>query len=502
MKSCFSRIFPLILALTPISVRAQDNGLLNKERTLWIDSGNAALMGKSSQRPNNTAILSYDFRTGDHHLFQEPQSASDVHFNTAGCASIGKIKLWGQFSYDNLSDSGTRFNTLVYDPFDERFIYNVADTTLSDRKRQSYDMEFKMAVPLAGRHFGGLHVRYRDRIAAKQQDPRSESTAYDVDLSPSFVFSIGSHHSLGMNILYSHYLERSAPTLSNSSLLQNVFVLKGLGNFTEDVVGSGGLYTMYYQGNSYGGAIQYGLDSGIELLVDAGCRLSRTELRQDATQPRDMGLSSVNDCFLDARLISERGNTLHKLSLNSLYKLTNGTEYATKQINGVGWEVVSKATMSKYRTLDAALSYDYYMTKDQSFLWNIHSRVRYISKNDSYVTPHSLFKYSGVSAEAGASRQFFFKRSNLTAGLQLKGYKGIDGEYVYNGARAESRPVKEWYPHDMEILSSDHVMVGADIEYLRVVKESTTIGLKTKFDYLHSHVGDRFLPSVELQLTF
>ncbi len=459
-------------------------------------------MGKSSQRPNNTAILSYDFRTGDHHLFQEPQSASDVHFNTAGCASIGKIKLWGQFSYDNLSDSGTRFNTLVYDPFDERFIYNVADTTLSDRKRQSYDMEFKMAVPLAGRHFGGLHVRYRDRIAAKQQDPRSESTAYDVDLSPSFVFSIGSHHSLGMNILYSHYLERSAPTLSNSSLLQNVFVLKGLGNFTEDVVGSGGLYTMYYQGNSYGGAIQYGLDSGIELLVDAGCRLSRTELRQDATQPRDMGLSSVNDCFLDARLISERGNTLHKLSLNSLYKLTNGTEYATKQINGVGWEVVSKATMSKYRTLDAALSYDYYMTKDQSFLWNIHSRVRYISKNDSYVTPHSLFKYSGVSAEAGASRQFFFKRSNLTAGLQLKGYKGIDGEYVYNGARAESRPVKEWYPHDMEILSSDHVMVGADIEYLRVVKESTTIGLKTKFDYLHSHVGDRFLPSVELQLTF
>ena len=502
MKSCFSRIFPLILALTPISVRAQDNGLLNKERTLWIDSGNAALMGKSSQRPNNTAILSYDFRTGDHHLFQEPQSASDVHFNTAGCASIGKIKLWGQFSYDNLSDSGTRFNTLVYDPFDERFIYNVADTTLSDRKRQSYDMEFKMAVPLAGRHFGGLHVRYRDRIAAKQQDPRSESTAYDVDLSPSFVFSIGSHHSLGMNILYSHYLERAAPTLSNSSLLQNVFVLKGLGNFTEDVVGSGGLYTMYYQGNSYGGAIQYGLDSGIELLVDAGYRLSLTELRQDATQPRDMGLSSVNDCFLDARLISERGNTLHKLSLNSLYKLTNGTEYATKQINGVGWEVVSKATMSKYRTLDAILSYDYYMTKDQSFLWNIHSRVRYISKNDSYVTPHSLFKYSGVSAEAGASRQFFFKRSSLTTGLQLKGYKSIEGEYVYNGARAESRPVQEWYPHDIEILTSDHLVAGARIEYLRSVNENTTLGLNTGIEYLSSHVGNRLISSVGLQLTF
>ncbi len=70
------------------------------------------------------------------------------------------------------------------------------------------------------------------------------------------------------------------------------------------------------------------------------------------------------------------------------------------------------------------------------------------------------------------------------------------------GPRAESRPVKEWYPHDMEILSSDHVVVGAKIEYLRLVKENTSIGLKTGIDYLQSHVGNRLLSSVELQLTF
>lgn len=162
---------------------AQDNGILNKEKALWLESGNSALMETSGKRTDNTAGLSYGFITGDHHLFQEPQSSHNVRFNTAGYATIGKIKLWGQFSYDNITDSGTRYNTLVYAPHDERFIYNVADTTLSDWKKQSYDMEFKMSAPLSQRLSGGLHIKYRDRIAAKQQDPRSESTVYEAEVS-------------------------------------------------------------------------------------------------------------------------------------------------------------------------------------------------------------------------------------------------------------------------------------------------------------------------------
>lgn len=359
-----------------------------------------------------------------------------------------------------------------------------------------------MSAPLSQRLSGGLHIKYRDRIAAKQQDPRSESTVYEAEVSPSIACIIGSSHFIGFNVLYSRLLERSAPTLSNGSILQNVFVLKGLGNYTEDVVGSGGLYTMYYQGNSYGGALQYGFDGSVELLVDMGYRINLTELRQDATHPRDMGLSSVNDCFINARLLIEREKSVHKLSFNSLYKHTKGTEYSTKQINGVGWEVVSKATMSEYTTADASLSYDYYLTEGDSYLWNAHSNIRYISKDDSYVTPHSWFKYSGVSAEAGASRQFFFKRRSIISGFMIRGYKSINGVYVYNGTRAESRPVKEWYPHDMEIRSSDHIALGAMIEYHKEVNANTTIGLKTRIDYLRSHVGNRLFSSFGVQLIF
>lgn len=52
---------------------AQDNGILNKEKALWLESGNSALMETSGKRTDNTAGLSYGFITGEHHLFQEPQ---------------------------------------------------------------------------------------------------------------------------------------------------------------------------------------------------------------------------------------------------------------------------------------------------------------------------------------------------------------------------------------------------------------------------------------------
>lgn len=69
---------------------AQDNGILNKEKALWLESGNSALMETSGKRTDNTAGLSYGFITGEHHLFQEPQSSHNVRFNTAGYATIGK----------------------------------------------------------------------------------------------------------------------------------------------------------------------------------------------------------------------------------------------------------------------------------------------------------------------------------------------------------------------------------------------------------------------------
>ena len=409
---------------------------------------------------------------------QEGSDCGTLGFNTQGAAKVGNIQLWGQFSYDNITANGTRFNTLVFNPFDERFIYNAADPVVSQWKRQVYDMEFKLSAPLGKKIFGGVHVRYSDRIAAKQQDPRAESTSYDVSVSPSLVFRVGNGSSLGVDLAYSHMLERSAPTLSNGSVLQNVYLLRGLGNFTEDMVGSGGLYTMYYTSDAFGGHIQYALDSNLGLLVEAGGEYKPTGLRQDAVHPRDMGRANVLDLTFATQALFARGKFLHKFRLDALCRMTDGIEYSTKQVQGSGWEVLAESIMSTYSTVSADLVYNCFVTEGGSdgsgsgagsggsFIWDFSGKASFFAKDDRYIAPASRFSYSGMSLTAGARRRIIFRRSTLDAGLDITAMKSFGGRYEYAGARSGSVPVNEWYPHDLNVLTADYIRSGITLSWL------------------------------------
>ena len=469
---------PLLLVFLPILAGAQDDGYLAKEKSLWFNSSNAAGIGVKDLQVYNTADLGYRFETGSYHRMQEGSDCGTLGFNTQGAAKVGNIQLWGQFSYDNITANGTRFNTLVFNPFDERFIYNAADPVVSQWKRQVYDMEFKLSAPLGKKIFGGVHVRYSDRIAAKQQDPRAESTSYDVSVSPSLVFRVGNGSSLGVDLAYSHMLERSAPTLSNGSVLQNVYVLRGLGNFTEDMVGSGGLYTMYYTSDAFGGHIQYALDSNLGLLVEAGGEYKPTGLRQDAVHPRDMGRANVLDLTFATQALFARGQFLHKFRLDALCRMTDGIEYSTKQVQGSGWEVLAESIMSTYSTVSADLVYNCFVTEGGndgsgsgagsggSFIWDFSGKASFFAKDDRYIAPASRFSYSGMSLTAGARRRIIFRRSTLDAGLDITAMKSFGGRYEYAGARSGSVPVNEWYPHDLNVLTADYIRSGITLSWL------------------------------------
>ena len=469
---------PLLLVFLPILAGAQDDGYLAKEKSLWFNSSNAAGIGVKDLQVYNTADLGYRFETGSYHRMQEGSDCGTLGFNTQGAAKVGNIQLWGQFSYDNITANGTRFNTLVFNPFDERFIYNAADPVVSQWKRQVYDMEFKLSAPLGKKIFGGVHVRYSDRIAAKQQDPRAESTSYDVSVSPSLVFRVGNGSSLGVDLAYSHMLERSAPTLSNGSVLQNVYVLRGLGNFTEDMVGSGGLYTMYYTSDAFGGHIQYALDSDLGLLVEAGGEYKPTGLRQDAVHPRDMGRANVLDLTFATQALFARGKFLHKFRLDALCRMTDGIEYSTKQVQGSGWEVLAESIMSTYSTVSADLVYNCFVTEGGndgsgsgagsggSFIWDFSGKASFFAKDDRYIAPASRFSYSGMSLTAGARRRIIFRRSTLDAGLDITAMKSFGGRYEYAGARSGSVPVNEWYPHDLNVLTADYIRSGITLSWL------------------------------------
>lgn len=513
---------------------AGNDGYLAKVKTLWLDSGNAAGLGTAPFLVFDSADFSFDWQGGSFHQYQAPDDALRLGFDTQGSESVGKYFVWGHFNYGNSTDRGTRYNTLLYNPFDERMIYNVADTTLSDFKRQSYEMEFKLSVPLGKRLYSGLHVSYCDRISAKQQDPRSESVSYELLVAPSLALKLRKFSTLGLDLGYARMQERANPSLSNTNQMQNVFVLKGLGNFVEDFIGSSGLRTMYYSSDSFRAGLQYALEGDIKLFTEARYGLHLTNLREDASQPKEIGLSTMNVLNMNSKMLFASEGVLHKLAINGLYRNTSGTEYASKAVPSVGWQVVSKAVMSKYSTASAGLSYEAFFSEGLvsedsvregserdasvsgglereglvsedsvregsvtdalvsegtvreagSYRWRFGASLDFWSKNDSYVSPVSGFEYSGIGVGISAGRQFFFKASSLTLGLEAGADKSLSGSYSYQGARAESRPVKEWYPHDLAVLSSDRIRAGFKGDYIQGIRHGMSLGISLQLSYL------------------
>ena len=142
----------LFLLLLPAVLSAQGAGdrarlLLNRNDALWLGSDNAAGLAFSAPAPFNIVDVGYSYGTGDHRLMQTGTSVDVLDFDTQGVLRVGKVQLWGRFRYDNTSDRGSSFNTLLYDPYDERFMYTAADTVAGHWKKQSYLMQFKAALP-------------------------------------------------------------------------------------------------------------------------------------------------------------------------------------------------------------------------------------------------------------------------------------------------------------------------------------------------------------------
>ena len=321
--------------------------------------------------------------------------------------------------------------------------------------------------------------------------------------------------------------ERANPSLSNTNQMQNVFVLKGLGNFVDDFIGSSGLRTMYYSSDSFRAGLQYALEGDIRLFTEARYGLHLTSLREDASQPKEIGLSTMNVLNMNSKMLFASEGVLHKLAINGLYRNTSGTEYASKAVPSVGWQVVSKAVMSKYSTASAGLSYEAFFSEGLvrsvsegserdssvseglaregsvtdasvtdalvsegsvreagSYRWRFGASLDFWSKNDSYVSPVSGFEYSGIGVGISAGRQFFFKASSLTLGLEAGADKSLSGSYSYQGARAESRPVKEWYPHDLAVLSSDRIRAGFKGDYIQGIRHGMSLGISLQLSYL------------------
>lgn len=465
-----SRILKLILSLSvsllPLLAGAKDGAHISPATIRWYNdispwqqSSNAAGLASLWLPEYSTVNLIYNGQDGDYHRPQEGDFFSETAFDTEGSLGVGKTRLWGHFRYSNIAERGTRFNTVLFNPFDERQVFSVADPNVSDWKRQVYLMEFKAARPLSDALFAGIHVSYADRMAAKQVDPRSESYRYDLSVVPSFVWR-NLPHSIGLSAEYSRSFERSVPTLSNVSEIQDVYLVRGLGNFVKDIVGSGGLSTIYYNIDTFGAALQYFLDRcewGI--MTEAGFRSHSTSTRESATQPFNMGSTRMNEAFATLRARFPRA-----LAYGSfLYRQTDATEYTSVWNKTSGeWEVRTSALGSRYSTINADLGYDrYFGWRDNvPYEWKASAKLNWISKRDRYMLPEASFTYSNLSLSLLAEHLFGSGSIIWNVGAELLGNKNLGGEYNYKGIQPNEIPATVWYPLDSAIVCSDYVSAG------------------------------------------
>ena len=484
-----SLLFFLLLA--QFNVQAQDFNIndkskieLNYTKTLWLNSENASGLATSDLQRFNIVELGYSRVAGSYHPIQEGDIINTFSFNTEGCTKIrNKINLWGKFGYDNISDKNNRFNTLLYNPFDERLVYYVADDVISSWKRQNYDMSFKIGTPIfEDKLFAGIKLDYGNKIASKQNDPRSESYRNNIAIMPGLIWRIGNNY-LGFNLYYSYILERSVPTLSNTSSNPKVYIQRGLGNYLTETVGSGGLKTMYYTGNHFGGKLQYVyVKYKFKLLLEGGLKHHTTKVRQSANQPKMMGSTSMLEPEGLLQLYVTGNGKLHKLRLVTNGKFINGKEYSSVWNTKDGtWNIVSSAIMSKYANFFVGSEYALYLLERNSYSWKFYCNLNFKSRKDRYLLPYSVFRYNNLDYSFGIKNNLYSRKSVFSTEIIYgRGYN-LSKEYNFNPITPDMTKIEGMYHYDLGILTSNYKKLEINFDWCFYIKKTT--GLDFYFSF-------------------
>ncbi|MBQ2133028.1 MAG: hypothetical protein II202_02965, partial [Bacteroidales bacterium] len=236
------------------SVVRQPEIEMNLSRALWFGSSNVAGMAVTPLSTYSVVDFGYKAESGNFKMAQQGEKESVVGFNTNGATAIGKTYLWGNFDYRNIVENDTKFLTNIFDP-DRDMPYYVADGVASKFKKQSYGLGVKVAFPqMMDFLTAGCELQYNTNTGAKQRDPRSVTYFLTVKAAPSLVFELSEKSNLGLSFNYEYLYERSTFNRSDTEIDYPVYIMRGLGNYTSDVVsGSVGVGTFFYKGNKIGG---------------------------------------------------------------------------------------------------------------------------------------------------------------------------------------------------------------------------------------------------------
>ncbi len=491
MKTNMKRYFLISVMALGIALSAAAQGSttdyparveLVKVQSAWFHSSNAAGLSIDPLARYNDLSFGYSLGRGDFRL-QPEGNTNSLDITTSGATSLGRGQVWGSFNYRNLSAKDTRFNTMTLNLEDD-LPFIVSDANVSPWKKQRYDMSMKAATPLLGDLAAlGISANYFTESGAKQVDPRCTDYEYGITAEPSVVFQFGGH-TLGLTGTYRNGGVREVPVNSNSQQDQVAYILRGLGNYTDAVVGSlSGISTFYYKRNLYGGALQYGFGGrGLKLLAEGGYSYQLVDAFQTPTKPQRMGSTIQQKIFGKAQVLAESETVLSKVTVEGFHRTTDGVEFL--QELGVEWQTIDKNIRSHYDLWHLALGYDFFRKGEVGYSWMAGVRGAYDEHNDKYILPASEMTYKNVTGELYAKKNWLIGDVTVLAGLHGAFRKNLGAVYQYGGAEPTSVIILEFYHKDFEYKTAPCWKGGASVNVAFPIGGRTAMFCQLEGDYL------------------
>ncbi len=447
---------------------------LLKAKSLWFNTNNAAGLTLDKMHDYSDLNFQYKIKSGDFKKSHDGEKENTLGVSTEGGLKLSGGYVWGKFSYNNETLRNTLYNTTMINP--ER----------------------------------GIQGEYITSTGAKQVDPRSVGYFYTVTVKPGIAAMFGKH-SVGVNMVYQNLVEETRTTNSNGQLSQDVYVIKGLGNFYSAVVG--GLQSLgqfVYSGNKIGGDIQYSYGiSDINFILSGNYHLRVEDVISSPTKPKKEG--TIKEEMMSANLtITKSCDNFHRLDLSYSVNNSSGIEYVQVLDNTYevqSWVDVYSSVRSTYNQIDMVAKYDFFRGASHEYKWKAGLFANYRDNDDLYILPKSKMRVENLYLGVNAKTNIPLKLANrLILGADFIYKNNISGYYIYKGADATSPVITQFMTPDMQYSSQDYYKIGGEVSYFTNISRSNKSGMfvKVAADYYKpvEGEGNRMQTTIGLGFTF
>jgi len=446
-----------------------------EEYLQWEHSLNAA--GLQLDQPNQHSSLAAGYKrtSGNFRRPQAGESIGDLHLYTRGNVYLKKGYLQGYFDYSRNSIRNAEYNASLIDPFRE-MPYVTADTNASNWLNQHYKIGFKASsAPFAEKLHLGLGANFIASSGAKQRDIRTVNRYYQLDLQPSLSYSLNDQHHLGAHFLYKNFKEEANNSNAVAHISQGYL---GLGN-SISALGAG--RTMNYQGDAFGGGLQYQYQGGIKTFLSANYTVQAEDANVTFSNPRPGGSILMKKWDASIHLQHDGEVFLQGLKADLLYSNMNGIEYINEFISGTdseGFYTRFQSVRSKYKRQAISGRYELLRKSGDAYNWKAAASLAYNKLDDRYLIPASQMFAENMGYGLEGHKLFSLSanlKSQLSIGLRMLLSKNMDANYEYSGSAAETLPVMDLEQRNFQFYKADYQQFELPIYYSQQLRSNSNV---------------------------